>query len=634
MTETTETFERRCRHCGTAASAGFEFCSKCGASLELREPQGDPLLGMLRDLFGRDLEFERELGRGGMAAVYSAFDPVLERRVAVKSILPEIAEDTEIVARFLSEARTVASLQHPNVVSVYSVRAGDGVSAIVMQFVEGRSLDVVLRERSPLPIAVGGLLLTQIAAGLQHAHERGVVHRDVKPANVLIDRQGNAVVSDFGIARRDGTTRITGTGVVVGTMAYMSPEQRNADTAGPSSDQYAFGVMAFELLAGRLPFVGTLEQTHYAHLITPPPSLREFRPDIPRAIESLVLRMLEKDPAARYPNLREVERIFRPLIPDPHATTLVVAEYSREPEASGSKIARAIPVAPVSIDAVPRSAAVESVATSERVARAESAAVESKTDRPSVITGARVAIAAIVVILLAGSLVWRAARSAAPRPAPVQLSSAPAAGEDGKPVPAVRGQPQSVNGFRSTVASPGGTGSAVAPPAAGARSGASEPSAKSLSTFPAADSASARDVAKPATGAGGGIAAASTDVAPSHASLPVSAAATTADARAVAREFVTMLNQRRWKELDQLGALAGDAALRAEIVRLTHNAQDYAAGFDRVASSPEANGDGFLTECVVALEWRGGHRLVLVQLRGVAQNGTWHLAAFGAVPED
>ena len=240
--------------------------------------KADDLMESVRALFGSELEIEHELGRGGMAVVYSAHDAALQRRVAVKVLLPEYAADEAMAARFLREARTVAALQHPHVVSVYGVRSNGELSAIVMQFVEGRSLDVLLAEKPQLATPIAGLLLSQAAAGLQHAHERGIIHRDVKPANVLIDRDGRAVVSDFGIALRAGATRLTDAGMVVGTMAYMSPEQRSGGVVGPAADQYALGVMAFELFAGRLPFTGALPQMVAQHMHDRPPPLGTLRP--------------------------------------------------------------------------------------------------------------------------------------------------------------------------------------------------------------------------------------------------------------------------------------------------------------------------------------------------------------------
>src|SRR5512140_1334914 len=320
---------RRCRYCGAEMPSSSSFCSQCGGTASAPAGPADPVRDRLQALFGKELEIERELGRGGMAAVYAGFDPALQRRVAIKTLLPELADDEAMAERFVREARTVAALQHPHVVTVYSVRSGHGVSAIVMQFVEGRSLDVILLERGRLPLHVAGLLLSHAAEGLQHAHDRGVVHRDVKPANVLIDRDGRAVVSDFGIARRDNAPRTTDTGLVVGTWAYMSPEQRSAEHITPATDQYAFGVMAFEVLTGQLPFRGAPGEMMRAHMVDPVPSLRALRPDVPLQVETLVRRMMAKAPGDRWPSLKEAERTFRKLVPDEGQTTLQMAAFSQ-----------------------------------------------------------------------------------------------------------------------------------------------------------------------------------------------------------------------------------------------------------------------------------------------------------------
>jgi serine/threonine protein kinase len=224
--------------------------------------------------------------------------------------LPEAIVDVSVVERFLREGRTVASLDHPHVVRVMSVRSHPGTSAIVMQYVDGPSLDVVLQQRGRLPIEEAGRILSQVAAGLQHAHDRGVIHRDVKPANVLIDRDGRAIVTDFGIARRDDGSTPTKTGFVLGTVDYMSPEQRAGERVSPATDQYALGVMAFELLTGRLPFVGDLGATTYGHMTQPPPRLQSIRPELPDAMEALVQRMLAKAPEDRWPSLTEVGVVF------------------------------------------------------------------------------------------------------------------------------------------------------------------------------------------------------------------------------------------------------------------------------------------------------------------------------------
>jgi len=626
---TTTAFSRRCRHCGSELDPSSSFCSKCGATAEAPGATGDSLRDSLQALFGRELEIQDELGRGGMAAVYAAFDPALQRRVAVKVLLPEMAAETGMSSKFLQEARTVASLQHPHVVTVYGVRAGDDVQAIVMQFVEGRSLDTVLKGKPRLPIPVAALILAQAASGLQHAHDRGIIHRDVKPANVLLDHDGRAIVSDFGIARRDTAPRTTATGFVIGTWSYMSPEQRSALAVGPATDQYAFGVMAFEILTGDLPFKGTIQEVLMAHLESPPPSLRERRPEIPPAIEALVLRMLAKHPNDRYPSLRDAERAFRALVPDEGGTTMVIAGYSHVQPASGSVVVAApiVPKAPKIAGLVSNSVtAAQSAATvpSERVAPTALVAEPRSSSR----TGMFVAAAAIVLLGVAG-VVWNSMRAKSEAgPSAATTSAAPATARPAEPAAAVAAPAPTSGGASSTPAraekpasgsSPSGTGGAapqanapanLAPTNAGAATPAPAPAS---TTSPRVDSAPART---PVTAP------------PADPSASVATAAV-ADARKIGRDFVTMLNQHRYRDVAQVPQRGGDAALRAELIKLTQTAQDFAAGFDRVASSPERTPDGFVTDFILDLEWQGGHKQMTVQAYATMQSGSWHLAGFG-----
>lgn len=304
------------------------------------------LQAQLQALFGAELVVERELGRGGMAVVFLAFDAALQRRVAVKMLLPEAIVDVSVVERFLREGRTVASLDHPHVVRVMSVRSHQGTSAIVMQYVDGPSLDVVLQQRGRLPIEEAGRILSQVAAGLQHAHDRGVIHRDVKPANVLIDRDGRAIVTDFGIARRDDGSTPTKTGFVLGTVDYMSPEQRAGERVSPATDQYALGVMAFELLTGRLPFVGDLGATTFGHMTQPPPPLQSIRPELPDVMEALVQRMLAKAPDDRWPSLAEVGAVFGGAGAAP-TTRRTPADAASTPQSNTPVVIRAVRETPV-----------------------------------------------------------------------------------------------------------------------------------------------------------------------------------------------------------------------------------------------------------------------------------------------
>lgn len=640
--DTTVEFGRRCRHCGSELSATSSFCSKCGATAAT-PPDADPLREKLRDLFGADLDLERELGRGGMAAVYAAFDPALHRRVAVKVLLPEIANDRAAADRFLKEARTVASLQHPHVVTVYSVRSRDSVHAIVMQLVEGRGLDAVLQERTVLPVHVAGMLLSQAAAGLQHAHDRGVIHRDVKPSNVLIDREGRAVVSDFGIARREGGPQTTATGMVVGTWAYMSPEQRAATTITPATDQYALGVMAFELLTGRLPFEGTASEMLRAHLHDPPPSARALRPDVPQAVDALIQRMMAKEPEDRLPSLREAERAFRTLVPDEGQTTLQLAAYSHVRAAGGSQVLAAQARRP---DAEKRASAADPrAAPTARTADAP-AAVPSAGAR---VGPALVGAAAGVVVLVA---VWQFARGRGERPgapAPANRSDTSASQVAAPPtVPASQrtrgdaapGDPS--RGQRDSPA-PGRTSSSAAPSDAGTAtsSDASVPTGGKIQPAPLSPAEAAtmpgaavrtQNVAPPRTdpGSAAGAPPATKVEPPAAPALPV---ASRDDARKVGRDFVTMLNQRRYRDVGLIPAVGGAADAREELLKLVESAADFAAGFDRLPATPVPWVRGFETEFDVDLEWRGGKKLMRVRLYASPGDGGWHIAGMAVDPE-
>ncbi len=352
------------------------------------------LQAQLQTLFGAELVVERELGRGGMAAVFLAFDPALQRRVAIKLLLPEAIVDVSVVERFLREGRTVASLDHPHVVRVMSVRSHQGTSAIVMQYVDGPSLDVVLQQQGRLSIEEAGRLLAQVAAGLQHAHDRGVIHRDVKPANVLIDRDGRAIVTDFGIARRDDGSTPTKTGFILGTVDYMSPEQRAGERVTPATDQYALGVMAFELLTGRLPFVGDLGKTTLGHMTQPPPRLQSIRPELPDAMEALVQRMLAKGPEDRWPSLAEVGVVFGGVNADANPTKRPLADASWTTPRSNT---------PVVIRAIREGATSAPTPTVPTVPSAD--AVQPVT--PS--RGRRIVIALVVIALLVIALLVLAA---------------------------------------------------------------------------------------------------------------------------------------------------------------------------------------------------------------------------------
>jgi len=260
----------------------------------------------LRRATAGDYEIRGEIGRGGMAAVYLAYDLLLNRRVAIKVMLPQLSASPVMRERFREEARTAARLDHPNIVTIHAVREADDLPLLVMRYIEGRSLADVLNVWGALDVPVARLVLSQVARALAYAHEEGVVHRDVKPANVMLDRRGSAIVTDFGIAKAAESPHLTQTGAAVGTPAYMSPEQCLGRLATAASDQYSLGVVAYEVLGGTVPFGGSSLEVQWAHAREGPRSLQSLRPDCPPALAAVVMRMLEKDPAKRWPSLTDV----------------------------------------------------------------------------------------------------------------------------------------------------------------------------------------------------------------------------------------------------------------------------------------------------------------------------------------
>lgn len=245
---------------------------------------------------------ESKIGSGGMGTVWKAHDNLLDRTVAVKLLHEGLAEDESFNERFRREARNAASLGHPNVVTVYDT-GSDVVPFIVMEYVDGDSLHRLLSRQGPLPVEDTARIARSILAALDHAHGRALVHRDMKPANVLFDkRSGEAKVVDFGIAKGlEDTGGLTRTSGLIGTAAYLSPEQVSGRDATPASDLYAVGCLLFCCLTGEPPFSGpTPVAIAMRHLNDPVPSLRQRRPDVPPAFEDVILRALEKDPARRF----------------------------------------------------------------------------------------------------------------------------------------------------------------------------------------------------------------------------------------------------------------------------------------------------------------------------------------------
>lgn len=264
------------------------------------------LLERLRVATRGEYEILGELGRGGMATVFLAHEISLDRKVAIKVMSPGLLHGQGMVERFKREARTSANLSHPNIIPIYAVREVDGLLFFVMKLVEGTPLDSIIKELGTLPFPMVEAILGQVGGAFGYAHRHGVVHRDIKPSNILIDDEGWAVVTDFGIAKVQETEGLTLTGMAVGTPTYMSPEQCGGGPITGASDQYAMGIVAYEMLAGRAPFASTgMMALMYSHFHEEVPPLEQFRPDCPEPIRRAIMRMLEKDPAKRFPSMEE-----------------------------------------------------------------------------------------------------------------------------------------------------------------------------------------------------------------------------------------------------------------------------------------------------------------------------------------
>ncbi|MCS7011021.1 MAG: serine/threonine protein kinase, partial [Anaerolineales bacterium] len=293
-------------------------------------------------------EIKEELGRGGMATVYRAYDPRFEREVAIKVLPREMLHDPQFRVRFEREAKTIAMLEHPAIVPVYDFGEEDGQLYFVMRFMPGGSLAERLRQ-GPLSVEEAARIFSRLAPALDTAHAKGIIHRDLKPGNILFDQYGEPYLSDFGIAKlTQGSSTMTGS-AIIGTPAYMSPEQAQGEAIDARSDIYGLGVILFEMLTGQQPFQGdTPMSVVLKHITDPIPHLLDLRPDLPVDIEKIVEKALAKSPHERFETatqmaqaLQAVARGEKPYIGAPPAETNIALPKKVIGQEAATQVSRA-----------------------------------------------------------------------------------------------------------------------------------------------------------------------------------------------------------------------------------------------------------------------------------------------------
>jgi serine/threonine-protein kinase len=290
-------------------------------------------------LLGQRYRLRERIAVGGMGEVWRAEDTVLERTVAVKAMLPALLSEPGFAKRFAAEAKTVAALTHPHIVNVHDfgnadLPSGETTAYLVMEFIEGKSLADLLAERGRLDARELMPIIAATAEALQQAHERGIIHRDIKPGNILVrDRDGQAVLTDFGIARSGASGDLTATGSVMGTASYIAPEQAEGTGVLPASDMYSLGVVAFHGLVGQRPFTAENPiELALHHVRTPPPPLP---PEIPPGVRSFVERAMAKNPHQRFASAADMAAAARVAVDAPPSTSVMQAPVGQLPRRAG-----------------------------------------------------------------------------------------------------------------------------------------------------------------------------------------------------------------------------------------------------------------------------------------------------------
>ena len=301
-----------CFRCHTPIPGNSKFCLSCGADVSGGDgPTSTSSVDIVRERLQRIIagkyRLERLLGKGGMGQVFLAHDLTLEREVAIKVLPPDVAQDDQVVRRFQQEAKTAAKLDHPNIIPIYRVESEGGLNYFVMKYISGTSLEDLLDKKEPLPVPEIQRILWEAACALGHAHQRGVVHRDVKPANIMFDHDGRVMLTDFGISKAlQAATGFTATGMIIGTPHYMAPEQGKGAPVDGRADQYSLGVVGYRMITAELPFSGDSVHTIiYKHIYEEPPLASTKRPGIPASLTVAISRALAKEPDQRFPTMED-----------------------------------------------------------------------------------------------------------------------------------------------------------------------------------------------------------------------------------------------------------------------------------------------------------------------------------------
>ena len=297
---------------------------------------------MVGEVLADRYELEELVGSGGMSSVFRAHDRLLDRKVALKVLHQQYSDDDEYVERFRREARSVASLSHPNIVTVIDRGEHGGRQFIVFEYVEGDNLKRLIERRGPAPVATALELGIQIARGLSFAHQQGLVHRDVKPQNVLLNGDGQAKVTDFGIARSlDVQHGMTQTGTVLGTSDYIAPEQAQGQRVDEHTDVYSLGVVLYELLTNEVPFPGeNFVAVAMRHINEPPPPIRAKRPDVPPRVEAAIHTAMAKRPEDRFPTMADFCRELEACLAEVQGTQVAAPVLASQPTTVSPAVAQ------------------------------------------------------------------------------------------------------------------------------------------------------------------------------------------------------------------------------------------------------------------------------------------------------